>query len=619
MNKTDSLNIRKGAGTNHEIITSIPNSERTEYTATQKTTVNTNGKKHLWYFIEEIGGWGNSIYFTVLGDPATTSMTSFQPSPMTIARNVPNTPGASSGPNVGMSSISDSNPSNQGKGLDDAVADLIKQAMATKDGFDASTKLFGQPFQFTTSTDTRITGGAYPLGRKFVETIVSEAPIVYMLPGKANFLPSLNEDDRQAFAKLVDTKSSEIKQWALEDILQQESRYFDFLSDYTNYMRYVNLLCRGSAAFMGLDEYTLYEWSLHKYENGLKPTLETQKENDNLEAVVYDSEGERVNTLAPAGPTQHIKYFAKEIFEKGKDDFFGLREKSVDALMGTNYQYIQFYVDPSTSFQESSSTTTAPSQVAATLDKLGSMSKETRFLIDGAGGGAAAGTMANGLLNGVGNLAGMVAGSFGDGLASRFFQSLDTIIDGSNIAMPDIWGDSNYSKSYNISVNLVSPYGSKLAIYLHILVPLYHLLAFALPRQTSANGYAHPFMVRVSSKGWFNCEMGMVDNIQIEKVQGSYTVDGLPTEIRVNLSVRDLYSSLSIAPNTKPGLFFANSGLINWLAVTSGLDVTAPNFKEKWSAVLVVLTGRVVDIPGNIANSVLDSINNVIREFLSFR
>ncbi|WP_216369602.1 hypothetical protein, partial [Brevibacillus sp. MCWH] len=161
--------------------------------------------------------------------------------------------------------------------------------------------------------------------------------------------------------------------------------------------------------------------------------------------------------------------------------------------------------------------------------------------------------------------------NYGEGFFSRLLSSSSKILDGSNLIFPELWGDAAYNKSYTITINLVSPYGDKESVYLNIIVPLLHILALALPRQTSANSFGPPFLVKVSSKGWFNCEMGVIDNVSIEKGgQGSWTVDGLPTEVKVQISVKDLYSGLMITPNSRPDLFFENKGLMNWLAITCG-------------------------------------------------
>ena len=65
-------------------------------------------------------------------------------------------------------------------GLDSmTVEDLVTSTLGeqSEGKLDVSTRLFGQPFQFTAETDMRITaeGENYELGRKYTETFIGEA------------------------------------------------------------------------------------------------------------------------------------------------------------------------------------------------------------------------------------------------------------------------------------------------------------------------------------------------------------------------------------------------------------------------------------------------------------
>ena len=59
------------------------------------------------------------------------------------------------------------------------------------------------------------------------------------------------------------------------------------------------------------------------------------------------------------------------------------------------------------------------------------------------------------------------------------------------------------------------------------------------------------------------------------------SIDGLPMEYRVSLSVKDLYSDLMMTPSNEPLLFITNASLVDYLAVTCGLDVTSPQLEKK--------------------------------------
>jgi hypothetical protein len=150
---------------------------------------------------------------------------------------------------------------------------------------------------------------------------------------------------------------------------------------------------------------------------------------------------------------------------------------------------------------------------------------------------------------------------------------------------------------------------------MNVIVPMMHLLALSCPRQSTANSYASPFLVKVFAKGWFSCELGIIDSISIDKGGSgdSWTVDGLPSEVKVSLGVKDLYSNLMITRANAPNLFFQNQGLIDFLAVTCGIDITKPNFLVKWETMFAVFYGKLIDLPRDIFKDLIQDLRNQVE------
>ena len=507
--------------------------------------------------------------------------------------------------------------------LDDEIIDtMIENTINATMSLTANTKLFGQPFQFSDATDLRVYDATIDMGRMYTETFIAEAPVVSILPGNANFLPNMSDEDKN---KLLDYwesagfggqgKSLDF----LQEILNQEERYFEFTSDYVSYMQYVNLMCRMSSVYMGLDKYyiqmeghdkmpfKLFDWKHYRY---------GKIDVENLSTFAEDSPFEKIRDVTEAINLENFMSHVKETFN-AKNMMEGAK-KIVNSVVGER-NHIDFYVDPGTSFQETSSNQTAQSQLASLFETAQGFSKEMYFYRGMLDNGGISGQLLNtggAVLDAGADLTKIVGNALSGGLLGKLFGAASTVIGGGNVMFPEIWGDSNYNKSYSVNINLVSPYGTPESVYVHVLVPLFHLMALALPRQITSNGFAQPFMVKVTSKGWFSCEMGMIDSISIEKVQGSYTVNGIPTEIKVSLSIRDLYSDLMITPATKPGLFYANRGLGNWLAVTSGLDITQPAYVEKWTAILWALVGGATSGVSNIYDRAIQGMQNALGKLL---
>jgi len=556
----DPLNIRSGPGTSYKVVGTLPKGSVAIFN--DETSV--GGSK--WYKLEDGRGWVSGNYIKVI-------------------KNLD--PGQSSTPitNNDIPTVETVDPEYEySQGIDLGMLNkLYNVNMGNKNEIKASTRLFGCPFQFISQTDFRVDKNL-DLGRKYLENIIAEAPIVYFLPGKPAYLPDLSKKEREALTKFFMNTMKENdagKNSVLSNILgEEEVRYFDFVSDYAEYMKYVNLLCRICSIYIGIGDkivpgtstkYKHYDWANYKYYG----TYKTEKSNDKI----FD--------------LSQIKETAEEIF------------------FGEN-RYVQFYVDPSSSFSESSSNNTQSSQLESYFDFGSNIIKEFSFLTN---------TMALSKMDEArdffANQLDELSSKFNEkqGFFKRLLGMGETVLSGSNILFPEIWGDSSYGKSYNITVNLVTPYGDKESWFLNIGAPLMHLMALSLPRQSSPNSFASPFLVKVFAKGWFSCELGIVDSLSIEKSPSgdAWTVDGLPAEVRVSLGVKDLYSNLMITPVSKPGLFFQNQGLIDFLAVTCGVNVTKPNLTLKMETLFSTLLNKFMSIPTDFYRSFIEGIRNSVE------
>lgn len=556
------LHVRTGASTSFKSIGTVKKGQK--FTSSKQS----NG----WYYLDAKGGWSSGVSSSYLK----------------VVRNLDEGKQSVKVPDTKKDKTTAATGTGNSQGIDKKVLQmLLDSAKSQTSKIDGSTRLFGAPHQFIKQTDFRISGGKFDLGRKYMDTIVAESPIVYFMPGRPNFLPDVAKEQKDAFKSFFSSQKTDTKdnKSALDKILGNDDvRYFDFLADYSTYIRYVNLMCRVAAIYMGLGDkhapidahrtqYKWFDWSNYRYMDEIKPKKEK----------------------------------VESVFDIAKQKADDLKDAVANALFGP-YQYTQFYVDPHTSFTESTNNQTADSKLAGLFETGQGLMKEISFFANAGALGAQdawvkeQATEWNGMIS-----------KLGDGFFSRLGNMGTSVLSGSNMIFPEIWGDAAYNKSYNITINLVSPYGDKESIYLNIIVPLMHLLALALPRQTTANSFTNPFLVKVSSKGWFNCEMGIIDNIAIEKIQGSWSVHGLPTEVKVQVSIKDLYSSLMMSSNSQPALFFENKGLMNWLAVTCGVDITKPAFEEKWQAILLTLLNGVVDIPGNIYNDIVEKVRGSLE------
>lgn len=445
-----------------------------------------------------------------------------------------------------------------------------------------NTQILGMPHQFLKETDTRI--DTYNnFGYGFFNHIYMEKPIVTLMPGKMLFLPSYSKDNKKIFGSIMTDNSANARA-ALQDLISEEagSRYYDFTSDYTAYMNYVNLMCRVAAVYLGIEDklgpddktkYKHYDWKKYHSIRNYDTPASTKKDTSVLSVV-------------------------ENFFDQVKDDI----------TVGQRC-YVNFYIDPNTSVNESITNTTQQSMLEGAFDSVEGIVKEAQMLINSVGGSKVQ-QFVDDAASAVADLAnGATFGLFKDMLGLG-----EEVLHGSNLIYPEIWTDSDYSKSFSVQINLATPYGSKEAIYLNILVPMFHALCLALPRQSTENSYSAPFLIRGYSQGWFSIDMGMVDQITIDKgPEQSWTVEGLPTQVKITLNIKELYGNLMMSPSTKPSHFFANQGLIDYLGCVCGVDMTLPNIYFNFRLAYALLGANFKDIPNRVYYKFAENVRNMLR------
>lgn len=204
-------------------------------------------------------------------------------------------------------------------------------------------------------------------------------------------------------------------------------------------------------------------------------------------------------------------------------------------------QFIGFRIDKSTDASESFSNSTQPSAIAEQYNaKVKEMSaKSIDYGLKGAQDG---GSIFDKIVDtGVNFVKGVM----------EALQTVDFIgvTDLANAAMtgnyfdaPEQYAGSDFNKSHSLSFQLRSPYGDKISIYQSIMVPLFCILAGALPRSGGANAYTQPFLCRVYCRGMFAVPLGIIESVSIKRGDSEFgwTYDNLPTCIDVSISIKDM-------------------------------------------------------------------------------
>ena len=453
------------------------------------------------------------------------------------------------------------------------------------------TGIYGMPYQFMSNVDMRIPGTKF--GEIYSEDIVADMPLLMITPGEPHFLSGFSNTDKKNLTKVISSalksgKTNKKQEKAISSLLSDKDdsrRYYTFKFDYTGYYNYVNPMLWNCALYLGI--------------GNEKITIGNQK-------------------------SKALKEFNwSKAYNKLKNYTF-------------QQQFISFYLDSENSIQESFSNQTTQSAIADGLNSTGATANEIKFL-QGAVLGIAPKNYDKdeSYKKAVNDINDLNKKYFkGSSVVQNLINGAATVASGGKLLFPEIWSDSNYTKSYDISIKLRTPDCDKVSWYLNICVPLMHLVALAAPRQISGNGYTSPFLVRAFYKGLFNVDMGMIDQLSITRGRESaWTVDGLPTEVDITMSIKDLYDALFISGfKNKDGLLtglvnsvtgndtkyiLKNTGMMDYLASTCGIDVNKPEMKRTMEMFSTLYKNGVKTAPlrygQQLQENVLNTLNSMYR------
>ena len=223
------------------------------------------------------------------------------------------------------------------------------------------------------------------------------------------------------------------------------------------------------------------------------------------------------------------------------------------------------WVEKGTSISESVDNAFIDSALADTQKGMTNVVKQLKFIGKGLGFGVGAATETEAVEVNSGNEDLRNIGQLGS-IASK-------TAGGAVFDFPQIYDDSKFVRSYEISFRFTSPYGDDRSVANHVIFPFLFLLTCALPRQDGPSGRQSPFIMQVDAPGFFSCPMGVVSAFSFRKGGDEMLFNdrGLPLVIEGSMTIMDLYSNLSLPLNN--GQFATNFGTSAFLANLGGLSL----------------------------------------------
>lgn len=425
--------------------------------------------------------------------------------------------------------------------------------------------IYGIPYQFMASVDRKIDNTQF--GTIYADRIISRMPLLLVSPGKVNFMRDWKSKSAaaQGLQKLLESATPT----DLNTIIDNHGRYYTFDFDYVNYYKYVDAMCVTGSYFLGLQDTQI-------------------KVNGEWKALKNVS-------WANCGQT------------------------AFKSILSTR-EYVGFYIDSASSVNEDFSNSTTESQLASKINSFSDTGRELNFLLGVTTGkqfaeGYGDSSAIESAMQTIQDISNQYLS--GSQLFTDLAQNFATVAVGGKLIFPEIWSDSDYSKSYDINIKLRTPDGDKLSWFMNIYVPLAHLICLTAPREASEsgpNGYSAPFLVKAFYKGLFNCDMGIVTSLNIQRGKDkAWTLDGLPTEVDVSMTIKDLYSMMTLTSIDSPGSFVNNIALIDYIANSCGININEPDITRMLDVYIMLNQNRLKHVVPNAWYIVQQDIANRIR------
>lgn len=474
------------------------------------------------------------------------------------------------------------------------------------------------------------------------------------------------------------TLAAEAKAQLDDMLTDYSGKLYTLKPAYAEYFNYVNPMCRAGAMFLGIGDEQLFgknvklkdmDWGINEGQawdyymsedstsdgtDGIagSPIARTSQAASSARSIditkyttvtFYDEDGTELGACPATelGLGKGVSELLGLPSNKNRDRFISNYASFASKLTGgsgdgslftnivdaftdlQNFLYCQsvipFYINSEASFQDSFSNETTESSLATTINALSDRAREIQFLLGSASSAVGeafdkvdATSDIAAIKEQINSIVEKVAG--GNSIFTTIANSVKTIVSGGRLLFPNIWANSNFSKSYNISIKLITPSYDKISWWLNIYVPLCHLMALVLPRSEYVNSYTAPFIIKAFYKGMFNIDMGIITEMTFTKgKEGSWTKDALPTIVDVTFTIQDLYCAMGMTStgNMYKGFTLQNVAEMDYIANLCGININEPDnirMAQFWCAFNI--TNKIHSFIPNFENRLTNAIGN---------
>lgn len=299
------------------------------------------------------------------------------------------------------------------------------------------------------------------------------------------------------------------------------------------------------------------------------------------------------------------------------DDSVGM-VTSIDTMTGDSSQYVSFMID-TVQASESYTNTTGTSKIYSTMAQGNEVGNEIAFITNSSGGlvddavvnlaGSAidaAEKVMDALTFGVGKFTAAIAA----GMARSYL--------GDHPIYPKIFSEHRCEGTQQITVRLRAARGDAYSYLTDILVPLFHILAMALPKMStfSAGSYQYPPIVQCQIPGIWGTRLGIITSVSVTKnPDGSdISVNGYPLAVNVSMTIEDLQHCMVTTPMDQPSYFLNNQTMFDYIAQSTGVDKYRVNSAARLVTRLALAASYGNNLFYNLGSALANDVTTLVNK-----
>ena len=248
---------------------------------------------------------------------------------------------------------------------------------------------------------------------------------------------------------------------------------------------------------------------------------------------------------------------------------------AINTLSGDFNQYVSFMTEP-VQIQESFSNGTTTSQIYANVISSGEgIGNEIAFITN---------SSRNAIDDAVVSLAGsainiaervMQSLTLGTGkFTAAILGSMARSYTGDHTIFPEVFSNHSTTSSVGLTIKLRASAGDPYTYLMEVLVPMFHLIAMAVPQMSknAASAYSYPPLVQVHIPGVWGTRLGIIETLSISKSGNDYSVNGYPLAVDIAVNIKDLQHVMMSSGMDKPAQMLNNDTMFDYIAQCAGVD-----------------------------------------------